>query len=100
MKFTKGDVTKKKDPNRKGAFIKPEVVKKAEPEDTIRTIVPPEKLTLKELGDKLKVPAAQIIKKLFMKGKMVSINRRFHLMKLKKLHLSTTVLLNLRKKLM
>ena len=75
MKLTKGDVTKKKDPNRKGAFIKPEVVKKEEPEDTIRTIVLPEKLTLKDLGDKLKVPAAQIIKKLFMKGKMVSINQ-------------------------
>ena len=74
-KFTRESVSKKKDPNRKGAFIKPEVVKKEEPEDTIRTIILPEKLTLKELGDKMKIPAAQIVKKLFMKGKMVSINQ-------------------------
>lgn len=74
-KLTKADVRKKKDPNRKGAFIKPEVVKKEEPEDSIRTITLPEKLTLKEFGDRIKVPAAQIVKKLFMKGKMISINQ-------------------------
>ncbi len=66
---------KKKDPNRKGAFIKPEVVVTEEPEDTIRTITLPEKITLKELGDVIKVPPAQIVKKLFMKGQMVSINQ-------------------------
>ena len=49
---------KKKDPNRKGAFIKPEVVVTEEPEDTIRTITLPEKITLKELGDVIKVPLA------------------------------------------
>lgn len=74
-RLTRESLNKKKDPNRKGAFIKPEVVKKEEPEDSIRTITLPEKLTLKELGDKIKVPAAQIVKKLFMKGKMVSINQ-------------------------
>ena len=66
---------KKKDPNRKGAFIKPEVVVNEEPEDTIRTIILPEKMTLRDLGDKIKVPPAQIVKKLFMKGQMVSINQ-------------------------
>ncbi len=74
-RITRDSINKKKDPNRKGAFIKPEVVKKEEPEDSIRTIILPEKLTLKELGDKIKVPAAQIVKKLFMKGKMISINQ-------------------------
>ena len=74
-RITRDSLNKKKDPNRKGAFIKPEVVKKEEPEDSIRTITLPEKLTLKELGDKIKVPAAQIVKKLFMKGKMISINQ-------------------------
>ncbi len=40
--------TKKKDPNRKGAFIKPEpVVKPEEPEDGIRNIILPEKMTIK-----------------------------------------------------
>ncbi len=66
---------KKKDPNRKGAFIKPEVVVKEEPEDSIRTIILPEKMTIRDLGDKMKVAPAQIVKKLFMKGQMVSINQ-------------------------
>lgn len=62
----------KKDPNRKGAFQKPKV----EPvvEEKITQITIPETLTLKELGDKMKIPAAQIVKKLFLQGKMVSIN--------------------------
>ncbi len=41
---------KKKDPNRKGAFIKPEVVKPVEEE--IKSIVVPEVITVKELADK------------------------------------------------
>jgi len=65
----------KKDPNRKGAFIKPVVVKEEKKEDDIKTIVIPESLTLKELADKMKQPAAAIVKKLFLAGKMVSINQ-------------------------
>ncbi len=66
---------KKKDPNRKGAFIKPEpVAKPAEPEDGIRNIVLPEKMTIKELADIMKVPAATVIKKLFLQGNVVSLN--------------------------
>ena len=45
----------KKDPNRKGAFIKPEpIAKPQEPEDGIRTITLPEKMTIKELSDIMK----------------------------------------------
>jgi len=65
----------KKDPNRKGAFIKPVVVKEEKKEEEIKTIVIPESLTLKELADKMKQPAAAIVKKLFLAGKMVSINQ-------------------------
>lgn len=61
-----------KDPNRKGAFIKPEPVKVVEEE--IKQITIPEEITIKELADKIKQPAAAIVKKLFMQGKMVSIN--------------------------
>ena len=64
---------KKKDPNRKGAFIKPEVVKPVEEE--IKSIVVPEVITVKELADKLKQPASALVKKLFLAGKMVSINQ-------------------------
>jgi len=66
---------KKKDPNRKGAFIKPEpVAKPKEPEDGIRNIIVPEKLTIKELSDLMKVPATTVIKKLFLQGNVVSLN--------------------------
>ena len=64
--------TPAKDPNRKGAFIKPEVVKPVEEE--IKQIVIPETITLKELADKMKQPVGAIVKKLFMQGKMVSLN--------------------------
>ena len=68
--------SKKKDPNRKGAFIMPKPVKvEEEPEDTIKNIIIPETLTIKELADKMKVQPASIVKKLFMQGKMVSINQ-------------------------
>lgn len=66
---------KKKDPNRKGAFIKPEPVAKPDtPEDGIKTIVLPEKMTIKELSDKMKVQASAVIKKLFLRGQVVTLN--------------------------
>ncbi|MDD7403396.1 MAG: translation initiation factor IF-2 [Butyribacter sp.] len=73
--FNQNKRNKKKDPNRKGAFIKPEPVQKpAEPEDGIRNIILPEKMTIKELADIMKVPAATVIKKLFLQGNVVSLN--------------------------
>ena len=68
--------SKKKDPNRKGAFIMPKPVKvEEEPEDSIKNIIIPERLTIKELADKMKVQPSSIVKKLFLQGKMVSINQ-------------------------
>lgn len=73
--FSQKNNRKKKDPNRKGAFIKPEpVAKPAEPEDGIRTITLPEKMTVKELADIMKVPPATVIKNQFMKGNVVTMN--------------------------
>ncbi len=67
---------RKKDPNRKGAFQMPKPVPKPqEPEETIKTITIPEKLTLKELADKMKQQPAALIKKLFLQGKVISINQ-------------------------
>lgn len=72
-----GRKNKKKDPNRKGAFIKPEpVVKQEEPQDGIRTIVLPEKMTIKELSDIMKVAASTVIKNLFMRGEVVTLNHQ------------------------
>ncbi|MDD5936279.1 MAG: translation initiation factor IF-2 [Clostridiales bacterium] len=65
----------KKDPNRKGAFIKPQpVVVETPKEDEIKTITIPEVVTIKELADKMKVVPSVVVKKLFLAGKMVSIN--------------------------
>ena len=44
-------------------------------EETIKTLVLPEKLTIKELADKMKVQPAVIVKKLFLKGTMVTVNQ-------------------------
>ncbi len=67
-------IRSRKDPNRKGAFIKPEPVKQA-PEEEIKQITIPESLTIRELADKMKMPAAALVKKLFMQGQMVSLNQ-------------------------
>ena len=67
-------IRSKKDPNRKGAFIKPEPVKQ-EPEEDIKQITIPESLTIRELAEKMKMPAAALVKKLFMQGQMVSLNQ-------------------------
>lgn len=48
---------------------KPEVV-----EPVIKTVILPETLTVGELADKIKVPVAQLIKKLFMSGKVLNVN--------------------------
>ncbi len=66
--------SKKKDPKRAGAFQKP-VAKAVEAEDDIKVITIPDSLTIKDLADQLKKNAAEIIKKLFMQGKMVSLNQ-------------------------
>ncbi|MGP1612398.1 MAG: translation initiation factor IF-2 [Catonella sp.] len=66
---------KKKDPNRKGAFIKPEVVVKPAEEDTIKNIIIPDTLTIKELADKMKIQPSAIIKKLFLQGKMYTVTQ-------------------------
>ena len=60
---------------RSGQFIKPEpkVVEK-EPEDTIKTIEFPPVMTIKEFADKIGVPVNQLIKKMFLAGKMVNVN--------------------------
>ena len=42
--------------------------------EKVTSIVLPESITIKDLGDKMKVPAAQIIKKLFLAGKMLNVN--------------------------
>ncbi len=63
-----------KNKNKAGRFIKPEP-KPVEPEEQIKVIVVPETITIKELAEKMKMQPAAIIKKLFMQGKIVTVNQ-------------------------
>ena len=57
-----------------GRFIKPE--KKEEVvEEVIKVITLPESITIKDLSDKMKIQPAVIIKKLFLEGKIVTVNQ-------------------------
>ena len=59
--------------NKAGRFIKPEK-KETVVEEQIKVITLPEKLTIKELADKMKMQASAIIKKLFLAGQIVTLN--------------------------
>ena len=49
--------------------------KEQEEEETIKVITLPETLTIKELADKLKIQASALVKKMFLAGKIVTINQ-------------------------
>ena len=53
---------------------KPQQKPQVPEEPVIRNVTLPESLTLKELADKIKQPVNAMIKKLFMAGKMVTVN--------------------------
>ncbi|MCI5492987.1 MAG: translation initiation factor IF-2 [Lachnospiraceae bacterium] len=58
-----------------GKKKKPQPQPQPKEEDTIRSISLPEHMTIKELADKMKVQASAIVKKLFLKGQMVTVNQ-------------------------
>ena len=49
--------------------------KAAQAEEEIKTIILPDTLTIKELADKMKIQPSTIVKKLFLAGKVVTINQ-------------------------
>ncbi len=59
---------------RVGRFIKPEVKKVEEPEEQIKVITIPEKVSIKELAEKMRMQPSVIIKKLFMAGQVSTVN--------------------------
>ena len=65
--------------NSKGKQIKqlerPEKKVEVKEEEKIKVITLPETLTIKDLADKMKVQPAVIIKKLFLQGKVVTVNQ-------------------------
>ena len=58
-----------------GRFIKPEKVKEEVVEEEIKVITIPEMITIKDLAEKMKIQTSAIVKKLFMQGKMVTVNQ-------------------------
>ena len=60
--------------NNKKPMQKPQP-KEQKQEEEIKSIIIPEVLTIKELADKMKVVPSVIVKKLFMQGKVVTVNQ-------------------------
>ncbi len=71
-RFTKDSLYKNK--KNKPGQKQPQQPKEKE-EDVIKTIILPEKMTIRELADKMKVQASVLVKKLFLSGKMVTVNQ-------------------------
>ena len=64
----------KKKNDQKQQFQKPQQ-REQKVEEEIKSIVIPEVLTIKELSDKMKIVPSVIVKKLFMQGKIVTVNQ-------------------------
>ena len=60
--------------NKPGRFIRPEK-KKEEAAEVIKVITLPDMITIKDLADKMKLQPAAIVKKLFLEGKIVTVNQ-------------------------
>ncbi len=58
-----------------GRFIKPEKKKEEAVEEVIKVITLPDMITIKDLADKMKIQPSAIVKKLFLEGKIVTVNQ-------------------------
>lgn len=61
--------------NAKNNNVNPVAEKPVEKEEVIKTIILPEKLTIKTLAEKMKQQPAALVKKLFLQGTMVTVNQ-------------------------
>lgn len=64
-----------KNRNKPGRFIKPEKKPIEEAAEKIKVITLPENITIKELAEKMKIQPSVIVKKLFLQGKIVTVNQ-------------------------
>ena len=60
--------------NRSGRFIRPEKKEEVPAEEQIKTISVPEKISIRELAERMHMQPAEIIKKLFLQGKAMTPN--------------------------
>ncbi len=70
-----GEMTNVKGKNKAGKFIKPEKKVEEVVEEQIKVITVPERITIKDLADKMKIQPSAIVKKLFMQGQIVTVNQ-------------------------
>ena len=70
-----GKASKKGRKQKQAAEVKKPQPKQEKKEEQIKQIVIPEVLTIKELADKMKVVPSVIVKKLFLQGKIVTVNQ-------------------------
>ena len=61
--------------NKPGRFIKPEKKKEEVVEEVIKVITIPEMITIKDLAEKMRLQPSAIVKKLFLEGKIVTVNQ-------------------------
>lgn len=73
--YEEDNAAKNKLKNKPGRFIKPEPKKEEAQEEQIKVITVGDTITIKELADKMKLLPAAIIKKLFLEGKVVTLNQ-------------------------
>ena len=71
----KGKKGKKGKKQKQVAEVKRPQPKEEKKEEKIKQIVIPEVLTIKELADKMKIVPSVIVKKLFLQGKVVTVNQ-------------------------
>ena len=92
---------KKKAPKTgKGAFIMPQPKKEEAKVEDVKTITLPERLTIKELADKMKLQPSVIVKKLFLKGQMVTLNQEIDYEQAEEIAMEFDVLCEQKKRLM
>ena len=60
--------------NKAGRFIRPEKKEEVAVEEQIKTISVPEKISIRDLAERMHLQTAEIIKKLFLQGKMMTPN--------------------------
>ena len=58
-----------------GRFIKPEKKKEEVAEEVIKVVTLPDRITLKDFADKIKIQPSVSVKKLFLEGKIVTVNQ-------------------------
>ncbi len=60
--------------NKPGRFIRPEKKAEDKVEEQIKTITIPDKLSIRELAERMHLQPAELIKKLFLSGKVMTVN--------------------------